>query len=67
MKVLMHALAASCEDLRARTGKDRKNRFANFLLENLKEISVLKSGNIACEKQNGGRFVANFVNFLMKL
>jgi hypothetical protein len=38
---------------------DRKNPFANFLLENLKEISVLKSGNTACEKQNGGCFVAN--------
>jgi hypothetical protein len=45
----------------------RKNRFANFLLENLKEISVLKSGNTACKKQNGGRFVANFLNFLKKL
>jgi hypothetical protein len=46
---------------------DRKNRFANFLLENVKEISLLKSGNTACEKQNGGRFIANFVNFLKKL
>ena len=46
---------------------DRKTRFANFLLENLKESLVLESGNTACEKQNGGRFVANFVNFLKKL
>jgi hypothetical protein len=29
----------------------RENPFANFLLENLKEISVLKSGNTACKKQ----------------
>ena len=41
-----------------------RNRFANFLLENLKEISGLKSGNTACEKQNGGRFIVNFVHFL---
>jgi hypothetical protein len=33
-----------------------KNRFANFLPENLKEMSVLKSETMACKKQNGGRF-----------
>ena len=38
--------------IRIRLNKPDKARvFANFLLENLKEISILKSGNTTCEKQ----------------
>ena len=38
--------------IRIRLNKlDKARVFANFLLENFKEISILKSGNTACEKQ----------------
>jgi hypothetical protein len=37
--------------------------FANFLFENLKEISVSRSGNTACENHNGCRFIGEFCKF----